>query len=370
MKIGVPREIKQDEYRVSVVPAGVQELVRNGHQVLVQRDAGLGSGIDDEQYARAGASVVDSPDELYAAADLIVKVKEPLAREIPLMRAGQIVFTYFHLAADRGLTEAVLERGIVAIAYETMRLPDGELPLLTPMSEIAGRMAVHEGAKCLERPAGGMGILLAGVPGVPPAGVAIVGGGKVGANAAKVAAGLGAAVTVLDIDLHRLRYLDDVMPANVHTLYANLHTVEQAVLGADLVVGAVLVPGARTPVVIPEALVRGMKRGAAIVDVAIDQGGCVATARPTTHSSPTFVKHEVVHYCVTNMPGAVGRTSTHALTNASHLYLIDIANKGWRRAAEEDPAVAAGLNAVEGHLCCRAVAEAFDLPVVDWREFG
>jgi len=368
--VGVPKEIKTDEYRVSVVPVGVGELVRNGHEVLVEKNAGQGSGIDNADYERCGAEIVDTPDEVFARSDMIVKVKEPLPQELPLLRPGQMVFTYFHLAASRELAESVLEKSIVGIAYETIRLPDGTLPLLIPMSEIAGRMAVHEGAKCLEKQLGGMGILLAGVPGVAPANVTIIGAGVVGMNAARVAAGLLARVTVLDLSLPRLRYIEDVMPPNVNTLYSNPHNIEKSVLNADLLIGAVLVPGARAAVLVSEDLVKNMKRGAAVVDVCIDQGGCIATSRPTTHSNPTYIAHGCVHYCVTNIPGVVGGTSTYALTNATQPYVLELANTGWKAAAGEDPAIASGLNVIDGMLCNEAVARSFGMQCHDWRKLA
>jgi len=343
MIIGVPREIKNNEYRVGLLPVHCEALRRAGHTVLVERGAGQGSGADDADYRAAGARVVRS---VYAA-DLIVKVKEPQRAEYRRLRPGQIVFTYFHFAADPDGFRAALRSGIVAIAYETIQLPDGTLPLLTPMSEIAGRMAVHQGAKFLEEPLQGRGLLLAGVPGVAPAKVVILGGGVVGANAAKMAAGLGADVTILDISLPRLRYLDDVMPPNVKTLMSNAQNIREQVLQADLLIGAVLLPGARAPRLVSRQLVRQMKRGAVIVDVAIDQGGCIETSRPTTHDQPTYLVNGVVQYCVTNMPGAVARTSTYALTNATFPYVLAIATQGYRRAARSDRAIAAGIN-IEG----------------------
>lgn len=346
MIIGVPKEIKNNEYRVGLLPAHCEALIEAGHTVLVEPHAGDGSGASDADYRAAGATIVRDPWR----AELIVKVKEPQPVELSRLRAGQVVFTYFHFAADRALLDAVCRSGIVAIAYETIQLPDGTLPLLTPMSEIAGRMAVHEGARCLEEPMKGRGLLLAGVPGVAPAKVVILGGGVVGANAAKMAAGLGADVTILDVNLPRLRYLDDVMPANVTTLMSNAHNIREQVRQADLLIGAVLVPGARAPKLVSEVLVKQMKRGAVIVDVAIDQGGCVATSRPTTHAEPTFVRHGVVHYCVTNMPGAVARTATWALTNATFPYVMEIARRGYECAATHNPALAAGLNIVNGRL--------------------
>ncbi|HPD15201.1 MAG TPA: alanine dehydrogenase [Planctomycetota bacterium] len=362
MTIGVPKEIKPDEYRVALLPVGAEELRRKGHRVVVQRGAGEGSGVDDGLYAEHGAEIADGAAAVYAQADLVVKVKEPLPQEYGLLRRGQAVFGYFHFAASRELTEALLGSGIVAIAYETLHTPDGRHPLLTPMSEIAGKMSIQEGAKYLEKPMMGRGILLGGVPGVEPAHVLIVGGGTVGTNAAKVAAGLGAQVTVADIDLERLRYLDDILPANVTTVYSDAHTLREKVREADLVIGAVLVEGAKAPVIVTEAMVRTMQPGAVIVDVSVDQGGCVATTEPTTHRDPIRIKHGVVHYGVTNMPGAVGRTSTYALTHATLPYLLTLAEKGYERAASDSPAIRAALNLVCGKVTNRAVAETFGLP--------
>lgn len=361
MIIGVPKETKADEYRVALIPYGAEALRQHGHRVLIERGAGAGSGIADGQYAALGAEIVESADEVYRQADLIVKVKEPLSQEFGFLREGLIVFGYFHFAASRALTEAMLRAGIVAIAYETIHTADGRLPLLTPMSEIAGRMSVQEGAKYLERPQHGRGILLGGVPGVDPANVLVIGGGIVGAGAARVAAGLGARVTVADVNLERLRYLDDVMPANVTTIFSDAHTLRQKVREADLVIGAVLREGARTPVLVTEDMVKTMKPGAVVVDVSVDQGGCIETIEPTTHGDPIRIKHGVVHYGVTNMPGAVGRTSTYALTNATLPYLVEIADKGFERAAAENPAIRAGLNLVLGKITNHAVADTFGM---------
>src|SRR4051812_30856416 len=333
MRVGVPKEIKADEYRVAMMPVGVELLKRAGHEVLMEANAGAGSGFPDEDYVRAGAKIVPTHEEVFAASDMVVKVKEPQPTEIGLFRPGQIVFTYFHFAASSELTQACLESEIVAIAYETIKDKRDQLPLLTPMSEIAGKLSIQEGAKYLEKPMMGRGILLGGVPGVEPAHVVVLGGGIVGTNAAKVAAGLGANVVIMDINLDRLRYLDDVMPANVHTIFSDPHTIRQHLLEADLVVGAVLIPGAKAPRLITRQDLKDMKNGAVIVDVAIDQGGCIETARPTTHQQPTYVVDGVVHYCVTNMPGAVGRTSTIALCNATLPYALRIANKGYEKAA-------------------------------------
>lgn len=365
MIVGVPKEIKADEYRVAMTPAGVEDLTDDGHEVLVQSGAGHGSGISDEQYAENGAKIIDSAEDIWRAADLIVKVKEPLPREWPMMRRGQIVFTYFHFAADERLTRAVIESGIIAIAYETIRDVRGNLPLLTPMSEVAGRMSIQEGAKFLERPFQGRGILLGGVPGVAPATVTVLGGGVVGANAAKVAAGLGANVFILDINVERLRYLDDVMPPNVTTLFSDRHNIRQCLALSDLIIGAVLIPGARAPRLISREDLKRMIPRAVIIDVAIDQGGCVETARPTTHSNPTYIVDEIVHYCVANMPGAVGRTSTYALTNVTLPYARHLANQGYPNAIRGNPALRLGVNIAEGKITNAAVAQTFGLP---WTE--
>ena len=317
MIVGVPKEIKPDEYRVGLLPVGAEELTRAGHQVLVESSAGVGSGLTDEDYLRHGAEVVAGPEAIYGRADMVLKVKEPQASELRLLRPSQIVFTYFHLAADRQLTEALVASGCIAVAYETLRDDHGRLPLLTPMSEVAGRMSIQQGAKYLERPQMGRGILLGGVPGVEPAHITILGGGVVGANAAKIAAGFRANIVLLDINMDRLRYLDDIMPPNVTVLFSDRHTIREQLRHADLVIGAVLVPGAKAPVLIEREDLKLMKPGAVLIDVAIDQGGCTATSRPTTHADPTFIIDDVVHYCVANMPGAVGRTSTFALCNVT-----------------------------------------------------
>ena len=360
--IGVPKEIKTDEYRVAMIPVGVEELTRAGHKVLIQSGAGLGSGISDSLYAEHGAELVAGAEDVWSRADLVVKVKEPLPAEWPLLRAVQTVFTYFHFAADRALTEAVLHSGITAIAYETIRTANGGLPLLTPMSEVAGRMSIQQGAKYLERPQEGRGILLGGVAGVLPANVLILGGGVVGANAAKVAAGLGANVILMDINVDRLRYIDDVMPPNVTTLYSDRHNILECLPRTDLLIGAVLIPGARAPFLVRREDLKRMPRRAVIIDVAIDQGGCVATSRPTTHSKPTYIEEDVVHYCVTNMPGAVGRTSTYALTNVTLPYVLLLARKGYDRAVLEDSALAQGVNIRRGKVTSPAVADTFKLP--------
>src|SRR5437764_2133285 len=362
MLVGVPKEIKTDEYRVAMIPVGVEELTRAGHQVLIQSGAGQGSGISDEQYAAHGADIVADAAAVWQRADLVVKVKEPLPEEWPLLRPGQIVFTYFHFAASEDLTRAVMQSGATAVAYETIRDAKGTLPLLTPMSEVAGRMSIQEGAKFLERPFQGRGILLGGVPGVAPANVVVIGGGVVGANAAKIAAGLGANVILLDINLDRLRYIDDVMPPNVTTLYSDRHNILDSITHADLLIGAVLIPRAKAPRLVRREDLKRMPKRAVIIDVAIDQGGCVETSRPTTHSHPTYIEEDVVHYCVTNMPGAVGRTSTYALTNVTLPYVMQLAKKGYDRAVRDNPALAQGVNIRAGKVTNAAVAETFRLP--------
>jgi len=366
MIVGVPKEVKSDEYRVAMLPVGAEELTAAGHTVLIEEGVGLGSGILDGQYESAGATMIGDAATIWDRADLVVKVKEPQASEWSHMRRGQVLFTYFHFAADEALTRAVIASGITAIAYETIRDAKGTLPLLTPMSEVAGRMSIQEGAKFLERPQEGRGILLAGVPGVAPAEVAILGGGIVGSNAAKVAAGLGANVRILDINLDRLRYLDDIMPPNVTTLYSDRHTIMESVERADLVIGAILITGARSPRLVRGDDLKKMKPGAVIVDVAIDQGGCIETSRPTTHREPTYVIDGVVHYCVTNMPGAVGRTSTYALNNVTLPYVLQIARQGWSRMAESSPGFAEGINVDRGRVTNQAVASTFNLPYHPW----
>jgi alanine dehydrogenase len=361
MLIGIPKEIKHDEYRVGLLPVGAEELTRAGHHVLVETGAGAGSGLNDERYASHGAEIVATPDEIYGRAEMIVKVKEPQECECKMLRRGQIVFTYFHLAADRKLTEDLLASGMTAVAYETLRDNQGRLPLLTPMSEVAGRMSVQEGAKYLERPQMGRGILLGGVPGVEPAHITILGGGVVGANAARIAAGFRASIGILDVNMDRLRYLDDVMPPNVTVLFSDRETVREQLRLADLVIGSVLVPGAKAPRLIEKEDLKLMKPGSVIIDVAIDQGGCVATSRPTTHSNPTYLVDEVLHYCVTNMPGAVGRTSTYALCNVTLPWALQIANRGLAVAAETLPPVARAINLYEGEVTNQAVAETFEM---------
>jgi alanine dehydrogenase len=364
MLVGVPREIKQDEYRVAMLPVGVEELTRAGHRVLVERGAGLGSGIPDDEYRENGAEIVEKAADVFAQADLVVKVKEPQPQEYALLRRGQVLFTYLHFAASESLTRSVLETGVTAAAYETLRGRHGDLPCLTPMSEVAGRMSIQQGAKYLERPQEGRGILLGGVPGVPPAHIAILGGGVVGKNAAGIAAGFKADVNILDINVDRLRYLDDIMPANVNTLYSDRHNIREQLMWADLLIGAVLIEGARAPRLVREEDLKLMKPGAVIIDVAIDQGGCVETSRPTTHSQPTYIVSGVVHYCVTNMPGAVGRTSTYALCNVTFPYVLQIAQRGLHGAAALDPGLANAVNMCDGKLTNKAVAETFGIPHV------
>ncbi len=365
MIIGVPKEIKTAENRIALVPAGAEALVAQGHTVLIEGGAGVGSGFADDLYESIGATIVPDVNDVWAKAEMIVKVKEPIEPEWPRMRSGQAVFTYYHFAADEELTRAVMDTGAIAIAYETVQLESGELPLLTPMSEVAGRMAVQEGAKYLERYYGGSGILLGGVPGVLPAEVVILGGGVVGTNAAKMAAGLGAHVTILDLSLERLRYLSDVMPANVDLVYSNRHNILEAVARADLLVGAVLLPGAKAPHLVTRKDLKRMKAGSVIVDVAVDQGGCVETIKPTTHEEPTYIVDDVVHYAVANMPGGVPRTSTLALTNATFPYTVTRAAEGWKKACKDDRSLFLGLNVIEGKVVYPGVAEAFGLKLHD-----
>lgn len=362
MVIGVPKEIKNNENRVGMTPAGVAELVKHGHTVYVQQTAGANSGFGDEDYVNAGARMLPTIEEVYAAAEMIVKVKEPIAPEYKLIRHGQVVFTYFHFAADRALTEAMIESGSICIAYETVELPDRSLPLLIPMSEVAGRMSVQEGARFLEKPQGGKGKLLGGVPGVRPARVLILGGGIVGCNAAQMAAGMGAEVMITDINLPRLRYLSEVLPKNVKTLYSSEHNIRQELPTIDLVIGSVLIPGDKTPHLITRDMLRLMKPGTVLVDVAIDQGGCFETSHPTTHSDPTYVVDGIVHYAVANIPGAVPFTSTMALTNATLPYTIALADKGWQKACKDNPALALGVNVADGKVVYKAVADVFGLP--------
>ena len=361
MRIGNPKEVKPDEYRVGMMPVGVAQFVKAGHQVFIETNAGIGSGFADEDYVKAGGVIVPAAKDVFDKGDMIVKVKEPQPQEIAMFRPGQVVFTYFHFAASSELSQSCLEAGIVAIAYETIKNKAGTLPLLTPMSEIAGKMSIQEGAKYLEKPMMGRGILLGGVPGVAPAHVVVLGGGVVGTNAAKVAAGLGADVVIMDVSLDRLRYLDDVMPANVKTIFSDPFTIKEHLLQADLVIGAVLIPGAKAPRLVTRQDLVAMKNGSVIVDVAIDQGGCVETARPTTHHQPTYVVDGVVHYCVTNMPGAVGRTSTIALCNATLPYALKIANVGFEKAAADVLGFGEGINMVGGRVTNSAVAEALHM---------
>jgi alanine dehydrogenase len=367
--IGVPKEIKTNENRVAVVPAGVEALVAHGHTVLVEHGAGVGSGFADDLYVKAGGQLLAKAADVWARAEMICKVKEPIAAEWPHMRTDQLIFTYFHFAADEALTQAHLRSGATCIAYETVQLDSGELPLLTPMSEVAGRMAVQEGAKYLEKLHGGRGVLLGGVPGVPAAEVVILGGGVVGTNAAKMAAGMGARVTILDINLDRLRYLSDVMPANVEVVYSNRTTVLEAVQRADLVIGGVLIVGGKAPKLIRREDLKLMKPGAVVVDVAVDQGGCIETIKPTTHENPTYIVDDVIHYGVANMPGGVPRTSTLALTNATFPYAKRLADKGWKAACKADPALLKGVNMVAGKVTYPGVAEAFNLPLADVTTF-
>lgn len=361
MIIGVPKEIKNNENRVGMTPSGVAELVKRGHTVYVQHTAGINSGFPDEAYKAVGALILPTMEETYAAAEMIVKVKEPIAPEYPLIRKDQVVFTYFHFAADRELTLAMIHSGSVCIAYETVEKADHSLPLLIPMSEVAGRMAVQEGARFLEKPQGGKGILLGGVPGVKPAKVLILGGGIVGSNAAQMAAGMGADVTIADINLARLRYLSETLPKNVKTLYASELRLKKELPDVDLVIGSVLIPGDKAPHLITRDMLNMLQPGTVLVDVAIDQGGCFETSHPTTHSEPTYVVDGIVHYAVANIPGAVPYTSTLALTNATLPYVIALANKGWQKACEEDPALNLGLNIVDGKVVYKAIAEVFGL---------
>ncbi|MCL4079123.1 alanine dehydrogenase [Coriobacteriia bacterium Es71-Z0120] len=358
MIVGVPKEIKNNEYRVGMTPGGVREFVHHGHAVLVERSAGEGSSFTDEAYAAAGAELVDTAQEVFARADMIVKVKEPQPVEIEMLRPGQILFTYLHLAPDLPQTQGLIKSGAVCIAYETVELPNGTLPLLAPMSEVAGRMAAQVGATYLQKPFGGRGVLMGGVPGVLPAKVVVLGAGVVGTNAAYVAMGMGADVTVMDINIDRLRYLDEIWGNRVRTLYSSKHNIEEAVYQADLVIGAVLLPGAKTPWLVTREMLPHMKRGAVVVDVSVDQGGCIETTHPTTHADPTFVVDGVLHYGVANMPGAVPNTSTLALTNATLRYGLAIADKGWKQAVLDDPALAKGVNVLDGNITYKPVADA------------
>jgi len=360
--IGVPKEIKPEENRIAIVPGGVETLVHKGHKVIIERSAGLGSGFSDEEYIKAGAQISDRHEDIFTEADLVLKVKEPLPEEYGLLRAGQIVFTYFHLAASEELTRNLQKRKIVGIAYETVQTDDGFLPLLAPMSEIAGRMAPQEGAKYLEETYGGRGILLGGVAGVAPANVVILGGGNVGYNAARIALGMGASVTVLDINPRRLRMLDEIFQGRVTTMIADNYNLRMVIGYADLLIGAVLVPGAKAPKLITREMLKTMRTGAVLVDVSIDQGGCAETSRPTIHSHPTYEDEGIIHYTVSNMPGAVPRTATRALTLNTLPYVLEIVEKGWKKAAKENPSLARGVNLVKGKITYQAVAEAFYLP--------
>lgn len=362
MIIGIPKEIKNNENRVAITAAGVKALTDAGHEVIIEEGAGLGSGIKDEDYLAAGAAaMVPVAKDVFARADMIIKVKEPLPEEYDYFKNGQILFTYLHLAAEEELTKALIEKGVISIAYETVQLEDGSLPLLTPMSEVAGRLAAQAGACFLEKPHGGAGVLLGGVPGVKPAKVVVIGGGVVGINSAKMALGLGADVTILDINANQMRYLDDIFHGNIKTVMSNPYHIAEEVEDADLVIGAVLIPGAKAPHLVTEDMIKEMKPGSVLVDVAIDQGGCVETTYPTTHDDPVFEKHEVIHYSVANMPGAVPRTSTYALTNVTLPYALELANKGFLKAIKENKALALGLNVYDGKVIYKAVAEAFDM---------
>ncbi len=361
MIVGVVKEIKAHEYRVGMIPAGAAALVTDGHQVLAEKGAGQGSGFTDEDYIRAGAKIIDTPQAVFERAEMIVKVKEPQPVECKMLRRDQVCFTYFHFAADRELTQGIIDSGCIAITYETVRDKEGRLPLLTPMSEVAGKMSVQEGAKYLERPMMGRGILLGGVPGVEPATVLILGAGVVGTNAAKLAAGLGAHVVLMDVDLERLRYLSDVMPANVQLIFSERTLIDHHLTLADLVIGAVLIPGARCPVLVTRESLKTMKPGAVIVDVGVDQGGCCETIKPTTHDDPTYMVDDIVHYGVTNMPGAVGRTSTFALTNATTPYMLRLAKQGWKAACRADAGLRAGVDIFKGVVTNKEVAETFGL---------
>ena len=365
MIIGVPKEIKNNENRVALTPAGVAEFKKHGHRVYVQKSAGENSGFSDKAYAEAGAELLPTIEAVYEIAEMIIKVKEPIASEYPLIRKDQLLFTYFHFASSEPLTYAMMERKAVCLAYETVEKSDRSLPLLIPMSEVAGRMAIQEGAKYLEKPMKGKGILLGGVPGVAPAKVVVLGGGIVGTQAAKMAAGFGAQVTILDVSLPRLRYLSDVMPANVITVTSNHYNVRDAIASADLVIGAVLIPGAKAPHLITRDMLKIMSPGTVVVDVAVDQGGCIETCSPTTHENPTFIIDDIVHYCVANMPGAVPYTSTLALTNATLPYALQLANKGWKKACAENEELKKGLNVAHGKILYKGVADAWNLPFED-----
>ena len=365
MVIGVPKEIKNNENRVALTPAGVTELRKHGHVVYVQVNAGEGSGFEDEEYIAAGAIMLPTIEDVYGIAEMIMKVKEPIASEYNLIKEDQLLFTYFHFASSEELTQAMLERGAVCLAYETVERPDRSLPLLVPMSEVAGRMAIQEGAKYLEKPLKGRGILLGGVPGVKPGNVLVLGGGIVGTQAAKMAAGLGAHVTIMDVSLPRLRYLSDIMPPNVDTMMSNEYNIRAMIKVCDLIIGAVLIPGTKAPHLITREMLQIMRAGTVLVDVAVDQGGCIETCHPTTHENPTYIIDDVVHYCVANMPGAVPYTSTVALTNATLPYALQLANKGWQQACRDNTDLKLGLNVVDGKVVYKGVADAFGLPLTD-----
>lgn len=368
MIIGVPKEIKNNENRVAVTPAGAQEFIKKGHTVYIQTKAGEGSGFSDEEYAGAGAKILPKAEDVFSTAEMIIKVKEPIEQEYGLIKKDQLVFTYFHFASYEPLAHAMIKTGAVCLAYETVERPDRSLPLLVPMSEVAGRMAIQEGAKYLEKPLKGRGILLGGVPGVMPAKVLILGGGVVGTNAAKIAAGMGADVIITDVNLNRLRYLDDVMPKNVHTMASNDYVLRELVKTSDLIVGGVLIPGAKAPKLITRDMLKTMRPGTVLVDVAVDQGGCIETCKPTTHENPTYIIDDIVHYCVANMPGAVPYTSTLALTNATLPYALKLANLGWKKACKDYEDLQKGLNVVQSKVVYKAVADAFSLPYVDVNE--
>ena len=368
MIIGIPKEIKNNEFRVGMTPSGVNSFIRSGHTVYVQKGAGLGSGFSDNLYSKVGAQIFDSIEEVYAKSEMIIKIKEPLKEEYGLIKKGQIIYTFFHFASSKELTEAMIASGAICIAYETVQNQDRTLPLLTPMSEVAGRMATQQGAKFLEKPQSGYGILLGGVPGVKPANVIVLGGGVVGTQSAKMAAGLGANVTIFDISLDRLRKLDDIMPKNVNTQFSNTYNIAEAIKNAHLIIGAVLIPGAKAPNLITKEMLKDLKKGTVLVDVAVDQGGCFETTHPTTHKNPTYVIDDILHYSVANMPGAVPVTSTEALTNATISRGLAIANKGWKDACNEDLSLKLGLNIINGKTVYKAVAEAFDFDYTDINE--
>lgn len=363
MKIGVPKEIKAQEARVALTPGGVLDFIKKGHTVYVQTNAGLGSGFSDNAYREAGAEILPDIASVYQQAEMIIKVKEPIQEEYNLIKENQLLFTYFHFASNETLTKAMIEKKAICLAYETVEQADGSLPLLIPMSEVAGRMSIQEGAKFLEKPAKGKGILLGGVPGVEPAKVMVLGGGIVGMQAARMAAGFGAKVTILDLNLNRLRYLSETMPSNVTTLYSSEYNIRRLIKDHDLIIGAVLIPGAKAPKLITRDMLKDMQPGSVLVDVAVDQGGCFETTRPTTHEDPIFIIDDIVHYCVANMPGAVPMTSTIALTNATLPFALQLATKGWQKACRENPSLQLGLNIVQGKVVYKGVADAFDLPL-------